>query len=386
MLYIDANIFLRFFDYNSPEFKKLLKSLVELKEFVFVTKQMEDEVERNKLKVFTSSFKEYIKRLHSNVILLPEHLETSSELEIKEWNEKRKEIEAILEKQEAEFKSIANSFIEKIIEGKDEVSQSLSVLFQRSEAASEAVIQLARKRKEMGNPPGYQGDPLGDQISWEQLLNNVKLVDELWVITNDSDFISEFERKVFLNSFLQKELREKNARIKINCFSTLANGLGSFRKSTSLKLDSLPAEKQLDFVAEEETKSNQVQPSYTGSAKFTSSIPMTFSTGNVVAFVYGPTSLGFGSNAILDSGPPMSLGTHELFISNTNAPAGPGNIITTQTTPDDALFSYQNKKVCNECNNIIPEDTVKLDFSNDSYFNPKEVYCPNCKKMVSFRN
>lgn len=56
----------------------------------------------------------------------------------------------------------------------DEVSKALIPIFDKAVAHSPKELQKARNRKEIGNPPGKKGDPLGDQLTWEQILTHFK--------------------------------------------------------------------------------------------------------------------------------------------------------------------------------------------------------------------
>ncbi len=50
-VFIDANIYVNFFDSNQSTLKALLDSLVEIKDSLFISSQIVDEVNRNKLDV-----------------------------------------------------------------------------------------------------------------------------------------------------------------------------------------------------------------------------------------------------------------------------------------------------------------------------------------------
>lgn len=85
-LFIDSNIYLGFINSNRQDFKKLLASLVELKEKMFITHQIIDEVNRNKLKLFSDSLENYIRGSNFNKISLPEHLDNDENTTIVNWN------------------------------------------------------------------------------------------------------------------------------------------------------------------------------------------------------------------------------------------------------------------------------------------------------------
>jgi hypothetical protein len=63
-------------------------------------------------------------------------------------------------------------------------------MFTKAIAPTDDHLGLARKGKELGNPPGKKSDPLGDQITWEQFINacSKRKVATVWIITRDGDF------------------------------------------------------------------------------------------------------------------------------------------------------------------------------------------------------
>ncbi|GAA6769767.1 hypothetical protein [Flavobacterium sp. CGRL2] len=91
ILYIDANIFLGFYNSNKPEFKKLLNSVIEVKQKIFFTEQFKNEIDRNKLNIFKHSIDNYIRQISITDISLPEHLDEddSSPLKILEYFKKK---------------------------------------------------------------------------------------------------------------------------------------------------------------------------------------------------------------------------------------------------------------------------------------------------------
>ena len=254
-IFIDANIYLNFFDSNKPELKKLLDSLLEIKDSLFIGSQIVNEVNRNKLDVAQRSLSNHFNNL-SNIkqINLPEHLERESTT-IKNWNiqsqdiyEKNKEVNKELEK-------IIHETLEKIMCSSDKVSHTFRLLFEGDLEASEHEIQAGRYRREVGNPPGKPNDPLGDQVSWEQFKNCSSESEKIWIITKDRDYYTAFKNERYLNSFLYDELVKANTNIatpSIFCFESLAEGLKHFKKNSLEKIDKLPTEEELKIITEEE--------------------------------------------------------------------------------------------------------------------------------------
>jgi len=243
MIFIDANIYLRFYDSNHKLFKKLLDYLLEVKEDIFITRQVVDEVNRNKLIVFNKSISNYKVKMKLETVKLPEHFtSTSNSFDIVEWNKKR----AILKEQNdqllKDLEYFFNESLDKICSSEDIVSKSLINLFGTAIIETDEEIIEARIRKEIGNPPGKNNDCLGDQISWTQILNNAQNTKNLWVISNDFDYFTKYNKNLYLNPFLLSELHKKNPTIKVNCFNELSIGLDSYFKEC----------KHIDFLSKEQ--------------------------------------------------------------------------------------------------------------------------------------
>lgn len=280
MLFIDANIYLRFFDTNSSNFKKLLQSILEIQDKIFITQQIRNETERNKLDIFFGSFKGYLKQFNLCDITLPEHLDKTPEIKIKEWNVTTNGIADSVKNQKKELDEITEKLLENVKENKDEVSIVLSQIFARAKQPSEDQLNRARIRKELGNPPGKRTDPLGDQISWEQLLDEIPILEAIWIISHDEDFFTTYKEKSYLNPVLNAEIKSKKDTINIFCFKTLSDGLKSFKEANILELRSLPNAEQLEEISEEERSSSDIRiflpvsSGYSGS----SGVSRTFST------------------------------------------------------------------------------------------------------------
>jgi len=271
-IFIDANIYVNFFDSNQSRLKKLLGSLVEIKDVIFISSQIADEVNRNKLDAAQRSLGNYLNNLedikkNNKPITLPEHLEIESTT-LKTWNdEKNKIYEKISQENEKLYKQLENiikKMLNEIMRSSDNVSQTFDLLFKDAVVASENEVKAGRDRREVGNPPGKPKDPLGDQISWEQFLNCSRDSENIWIISKDKDYYTSFKSEIYLNSFLYKELvsANTNSNPSIFCFESLAEGLDHFNKISSQKISNLPQEEELKIIAKEElsNSTSQIKP------------------------------------------------------------------------------------------------------------------------------
>jgi len=259
-IFIDANIYLNFFDSNKPELKKLLASLLEIKNSLFIGSQIVNEVNRNKLEVAHRSLRNHFNNLSKiTPINLPEHLERESK-SLQNWNSQSKKIHEKNKKLQKELEDIIHKTLEEIMCSLDKVSHTFSLLFEGALEASEHEIQAGRYRREVGNPPGKPNDPLGDQVSWEQFKNCSSDSENIWIITKDRDYYTAFKDRSYLNSFLYDELVKANIGTpSIFCFESLAEGLGDFNKNSLEKIDKLPTEEELKIITEEELSDSETQ-------------------------------------------------------------------------------------------------------------------------------
>jgi hypothetical protein len=260
IVFIDSNIYLRFYDSNNAELLKLLDSLLEIKENIFVNLQITSEVSRNKLEVAHCSLSKYFKDANITKVILPKHFDTET-LQIRNWNQKSKDLYDEQDRIRKELKNLINETLDNIMLSGDKVSRVLDQLFEKAIAASDSEIQLARNRKELGNPPGKPNDPLGDQVTWEQFLKYSINAENIWIITNDNDYIINFEGNIYLNSFLYREIISINeGNPKVFCFNSLSEGLRHFQEFSKEKIESLPSKEDLEAISREELSSHSALP------------------------------------------------------------------------------------------------------------------------------
>jgi hypothetical protein len=107
-------------------------------------------------------------------------------------------------------------------------------------------------RRELGNPPGKKGDPLGDQLSWEQILTQFKEKKSLWIITRDSDYAVEYGGKVFLNAALYQDLVQLAPTPDVFCFNNVPDGIRHFAEVTNVKAEALPTPEETEQIKKEQ--------------------------------------------------------------------------------------------------------------------------------------
>jgi hypothetical protein len=219
MLFIDANRYLDLYRMNSG--KTLLATLEEQQKYIFVTMRIVNEVERNKVKVAADFLAR--RQLKLDSIAVPDHL-------------------------------LPAELLEQISRSEDEVSKRLAVIFSRAVPHNTEEFLRASNRKRIGSPPGKKSDALGDQISWEQILTKCKEErPKLWIITNDSDYATEHDGRMFLNAVLYKELYEVyGSAPEVFCFNSIDEGIRHFAATVKIKAEKLPTLEESKQIKKEQ--------------------------------------------------------------------------------------------------------------------------------------
>jgi hypothetical protein len=245
-LFVDANIYLSFFRTSAKAIRKLLPSLLEIKENIFVTRQIRDEVQRNKLGVTLASLQPVREKVRWREWNLPDLLETKFGRGGPKWA-------ADAKADDDKLNAAIDSVLSEVAASGDDVSLGLQPIFELARNETPEELESARFRREIGNPPGKTRDTLGDQISWTQLLSTVTEKDEVWIVTSDGDFHVRNGESVLLNPFLLKELLGKGVDpAKVHVYDNLASALQTFSKAAERPVKSLPTEKILESAAREE--------------------------------------------------------------------------------------------------------------------------------------
>jgi len=229
-LFIDANIYLDF--YEIQEVSTLLKPLIEVSDHVLVTNQIVDEVFRNKLEKSNNKFVEYLHKINT-ALPLPDMLTANAVAEIDDGVMKNlEELSSALKSIKIRLENIYCKTLEQIAKNEDKVSVELMKIFSTALIYSEQQINAANKRKMFGNPPGKYKNPVGDEISWQQVLDYAKENNcPIWVVSKDGDFmLKAFNKSSIGNAFLIKEIREKGIP-DFKFYSNLSTALQEFKKT-----------------------------------------------------------------------------------------------------------------------------------------------------------
>lgn len=193
-VFIDTNILLDLYHLSGPDLDELRKviKLAEIKKInVLLPKQVEDEFWRNRERVISEALELFAKTKASAT--LPNLIRSNPKS-----SELRQAVERVNELVK-ELRQVADSEIGSHKLKADEVIDSLFVQC-TPQLISKTIIEKAKARKELGNPPG-KSNSLGDAVNWEWLIESVPMGEDLVIISSDGDFESELlqgEAKEFL--------------------------------------------------------------------------------------------------------------------------------------------------------------------------------------------
>jgi hypothetical protein len=235
LLFIDTNKYLDL--YRIDKGKELLTPLKEQADYIFVTKQVVNEVQRNKIVVAADFLKRKFQFLKLQTFNLPDHLSDTYTNQREDILKEMRKITQDIKKVNAQVDAWELSIIKQISCSEDEVSKALSSIFANPVPHTSEELQRARERKELGNPPGKGAGSIGDQLNWEQILTNFKGKKRLWIISRDSDYGIIHDDQSFLNGFLYEELCKIVPAPEVYLFGDIATGIKHFVNKTGVKAE-----------------------------------------------------------------------------------------------------------------------------------------------------
>ena len=199
-LFIDSNIFLNFFSLTSDDLEELKKLIVLIDTgdvTLYLPTQVALEVTKNRERVILESLDQFKQNNLNNAF-------PNITKEYPEYDEMRKSINSYkTQKKELQKKLYAD------IENKTtKADKVISDLFEKANyiKITDDLYKKASMRFHKGFPPRKEDKVhvYGDAISWETLLSLVPAETDLYLISQDSDFQSKFNREAF-SPFLMEE-------------------------------------------------------------------------------------------------------------------------------------------------------------------------------------
>jgi hypothetical protein len=247
LLFLDANTYLDLFRVALG--KKSLEAIAEQAKNIFVPRQVVEEVQRNKVRVAQV----YVEGLLGDPEQLPpefpDHLfgsDTEARASMKDKPDRKK-----IKK---DLKAWASGIIDDISISRDDVSRALALVFGRAVDHTPQRLLRAKERKERGNPPGKERSlTVGDELIWEQILDQFKGKKRLWLITGDTDYRTDYNGRLILNAFLRDEIARVSPEGQVFLFGAdeVMKGIRDFVEKTNTKANCLPTEAEQREIEKE---------------------------------------------------------------------------------------------------------------------------------------
>ena len=217
-LFIDTNVWLSLFHFSKNDLKNFsnLRNFIGKDVILYLTEQVHDEIKRNrenKIKDALESFKNFDLKF-PNIV--------------KGYNEYEK-LKIQLDRLKECHKKFLVKLDQEILEEKTPTDKIIREFFENVPviARTDDVVKKAKLRYSIGNPPG-KDNKYGDAINWELLLKHVPVNKDLYLISEDKDYVSVLDNNVIM-PFLQKEWNEKK-NAKVFFFRNLSDFFGKYYK------------------------------------------------------------------------------------------------------------------------------------------------------------
>lgn len=226
-LFIDTNVFLRFYSYTDDrleELKKLVMLIEKGDVILYVPSQLKDEIARNRETEIRRTYKDlvelrlekgfpYIFRSHDDFSTILKALDAFYKI-------KKKILEG-LERDIQEKKLVADLAITKLLSKGKEID-------------CKEFLEKAITRIQFGRPPGKEGK-LGDALNWECLLASVPDKKDFFLVSKDSDYQSPINQAQ-LNGYLRDEWHMKK-KSTVYFYQSLTDWASQHQKDILLKLE-----------------------------------------------------------------------------------------------------------------------------------------------------
>ena len=251
LLFIDTNQYLDL--YRMCTGKSQLPALKEQQDHIFMTEQVVEEVQRNKVRVAAEFLEREFKKLKAPNLVVPTHLFSATDDRVQRIHEALKKDHVQINIVNQQLKELAYDLLDQITRSEDEVSKALEELLTKATPPTEDELQRARMRKERGNAPGKKNGPLGDQLNWEQILSRCQSKTKLWIITGDGDYATEYKGKMFLNAELYQDLAKLfGSAPEVFCFNNIPDGIKHFAEITKVRAEKLPTPEETEQIKKEQ--------------------------------------------------------------------------------------------------------------------------------------
>lgn len=252
-LFVDANIFLNFFREDMPKFHSLIEALEAMRSNLLVTERVAHEVRRNKVQVVDNTLQGFRKQLELPSIRVPSHLGGNADASLEALNSELSAAYHKVRDLKQRFTSYTNELLRQVARSEDATSLALERIFADAVAATGEQLALARERQAYGDPPGKPNDPLGDQVSWEQVLAQIRNGAEVWLVTSDRDYFDSVGDTNILNPVLAMDVKRiANAQVP-KVFSKLIDAVEAAREALKSEKETHSPDVDAEAIRKEET-------------------------------------------------------------------------------------------------------------------------------------
>lgn len=200
-LFVDTNALLGFFAYSSDDLAQLQKLVAEVaagKIELLLTDQVRNEFFRNREGKIAETLRGFTEKAGIDKFpRLIQHYDDFTKLE--------EATKAYKDLKENIILALDNDILKRTLPADltfDEITNVAKVIETTPQAIADAKMRIA-----VGNPPGKRGS-LGDAINWELLMKACPKESDLFVVTQDRDFVSPIDSTRF-SEFLADEWRER---------------------------------------------------------------------------------------------------------------------------------------------------------------------------------
>lgn len=201
-VFLDTNVLLSLYKLSGPdldELQKVIKLADVGKLNVHISEQVCSEYWRNREAVIKQSLEQFIKAKGSQ--LIPNLVRPYPKAET---------LRKTLGAASALVQELKDEADKDVRENKLKADQVVGRLFAKfpPKAITPQILGLARRRHDLGNPPG-KGNTLGDAVNWEWLLATIPKPTNLHLVSVDGDYESELHPNE-LKEYLQREWGASN--------------------------------------------------------------------------------------------------------------------------------------------------------------------------------
>lgn len=205
-LFIDTNIFLSFYHLTNDDLEEIHKLAILIKNgkvVLWLPQQVKDEFNRNRENKISDAMKK----------LREQKVKPQFPQVCKDYTQ-YSEIRDLLESYEIKLSSLIDQVNTDVAERTLKADSKISELFEKAQIieSSLGLVEKAKLRMDIGNPPGKDGS-IGDAINWETLLAEVSNEEDLYLIADDKDYYSKLDNDKLKDFLIDEWETAKSTKI-----------------------------------------------------------------------------------------------------------------------------------------------------------------------------